>query len=462
MRKLLFLILSLSTSIIFAQKNTDSVFVRDVYDMELTRGMSYEWLRDLSTDIGGRLSGSPEAQQAVEWSKSVLDTLGLDSVWLQPVMVPHWVRGEKEVCQVILDGSQIPLTICSLGGSEGTGGKALRAPVIEVHSFEELASLGNEKAKGKIIFFNRPMEPRLINTFAAYGGCVDQRWAGALEASKYGALAVVVRSMSHKIDDHAHTGSMSYEGAETRIPAAALSTLAAERLDSLLTLYPGLELELEMDCKNLPDKPSFNVIGEIRGSELPDEIILVGGHLDAWDNGDGAHDDGAGVVHSMEVLRLFKQLNYSPKRTIRVVLFMNEENGLRGAKEYARVTEEMNWYHMAAIESDRGGFTPRGFAIEGSQEMIDFIAKYKELLEPYGLHDFQAGGSGADVHPLKREDNVLMGYLPDSQRYFDHHHAPSDTFEAVNKRELELGAAAITSMVYLLDKYGIPQPVQNW
>ena len=456
MKKIFVFILLIGSWCANAQSQEDSLFVREVYDFELTRGMAYEWLRDLSNNIGGRLSGSPEAQKAVEWSKAVLDSLGLDTVWLQPVMVPHWVRGEKENCVALNNGRRIPLTICSLGGSEGTGGNAIRAQVIEVYHFDELEELGAENIKGKIIFFNRPMEPRLINTFSAYGGCVDQRWAGALEASKYGAVGVLVRSMSHKIDDHAHTGSMSYEGATERIPAAALSTLAAERLDSLLRINPELEIELEMDCKNLPDEPSFNVIGQIVGSEYPDEIILVGGHLDAWDNGDGAHDDGAGVVHSMEVLYVLKQLGYKPKRTLRVVLFMNEENGLRGAKEYAKKTKENNWYHLAAIESDRGGFTPRGFAIEGSEEMIQFIAQYRTLLEPYGLHDFQAGGSGADVHPLKREDNILLGYLPDSQRYFDHHHAPSDTFEAVNKRELELGAAAITSMVYLLDKYGIP------
>jgi len=329
--------------------------------------------------------------------------------------------------------------------------------VIEVHSIEELETLGKEKIEGKIVFFNRPMDQTLINTFRAYGGCVDQRGSGAKEAVKYGAVATIVRSMNLRLDDFPHTGAMNYGDTpiDQRIPSAAISTNDAELLSTMLKLDSKIKFYFKQNCKQLKDVLSYNVIGEITGSQFPKEYIIVGGHLDSWDLGDGSHDDGAGCMQSMDVLRLLKETGIRPKRTIRVVLFMNEENGLRGGTKYAKEAKRKGENHIFALESDAGGFTPRGFTFDCSDENFNQVLGWKPLFEPYLVHYFLKGGSGADINPLKTNYNVLAGLRPDSQRYFDYHHASNDTFDAVNKRELELGAATMTALVYLYDKYGV-------
>ncbi len=426
--------------------------------MSLLNGKSYEWLDHLSNEIGGRLSGSYNAQQAVEYTRDELKKLGLDKVWLQPVMVPKWTRGEREFAFVQTGpGVTRNVNITALGGSVATPLEGTKAKVIEVLGIDQLAEYGRENIEGKIVFFNRPMRADLIHTFEAYGGCVDQRYSGAKEAAKYGAVGVIVRSMNLRLDDLPHTGAMSYGDTpvKDRIPAAAISTKDAEYLSSMLKLQNDLEFYFKLSCEQHEDVQSYNVIGEITGSEYPKEIMVVGGHLDSWDIGDGAHDDGAGVVQSMEVLRLFKELNYIPKRTIRVVLFMNEENGLRGGNKYAEVAQSKNEDHIFALESDSGGFTPRGFSITANATQFNRILDWKKLFKPYLIHYFEKGGGGADISPLKGGNTVLAGLRPDSQRYFDHHHAANDTFEHVNKRELELGAATMASLVFLIDKYGL-------
>lgn len=437
---------------------TDDAVFKSIYATSLTNGQSYDWLDHLSNRIGGRLSGSANAQLAVEYTKGELEKLGLDKVWLQPVMVPKWTRGAKEIAYIETSpGNRIDVNICALGGSVATAALGLKAQVVEVKSFEDLETLGLENIEGKIVFYNRPMQPDLIQTFEAYGGCVDQRYAGAMEAAKYKAAGVIVRSVNLRMDDYPHTGSMSYGDvpSEQRIPSAAISTNDAEKLSGMLSLNSQLEFYFKQNCQQLPDVESYNVIGEITGSEFPDEYILVGGHLDSWDLGDGAHDDGAGVVQSMEVLRLMKVLNLQPKRSLRVVLFMNEENGLRGATKYAEEAQRKGENHIFALESDAGGFTPRGFSFQADEANFQQVLSWQTLFKPYLIHFFEKGGSGADVGPLKSDTNVLAGLRPDSQRYFDHHHAANDTFEHVNKRELELGAATMTALVYLFDTYGI-------
>ncbi|APG60148.1 M20/M25/M40 family metallo-hydrolase [Christiangramia salexigens] len=440
------------------EKTEDSLKIRSIYDMSLLNGKSYEWLDHLSNEIGGRLSGSFNAQKAVEYTKAELEKLGLNKVWLQPVMVPKWTRGEREFAYVQTGpGETRNVNITALGGSIATPDGGTKAKVIEVQGIEQLAEYGRENIEGKIVFYNRPMRADLIQTFESYGGCVDQRYSGAEEAAKYGAAGVIVRSMNLRLDDFPHTGSMSYGDTpvEDRIPAAAISTNDAEYLSSILKIQEDLELYFKLNCEQHEDVQSYNVIGEITGSQYPEEIMVVGGHLDSWDLGDGAHDDGAGVVQSMEVLRLMKELNYKPKRTIRVVLFMNEENGLRGGNKYAEVAESKNENHIFALESDAGGFTPRGFQFTAEDTQFARILSWKHLFKPYLIHYFELGGSGADIGPLKGNGTVLAGLRPDSQRYFDYHHASNDTFEHVNKRELELGAATMTSLIYLIDKYGL-------
>ncbi len=445
----------LSSFCVFAQ--SDDAALKTIYKTSLTNGKSYQWLDYLSNTIGGRLSGSTNADLAVQYTKSELEKLGLDKVWLQPVMVPKWVRGEKEMAYFVTNEALSKVNICALGGSVATPEKGLKAKVIEVSSYKDLEALGEANIKGKIVFINRALQPDLINTFEAYGGCSVERYRGAAEASKYGAVGTIVRSLSSRQDDYPHTGSMSYGDlpVEKRIPSAAISTNDAVKLSEALKANNDLEFFFEMSCQQFDDVESYNVIGEITGSEFPNEYIVVGGHLDSWDLGDGAHDDGAGVVQSMDVLRLLKESGIKPKRSIRVVLFMNEENGLRGGRKYAEVAKANGEKHVFALESDAGGFTPRGFSFDGSELMLQKINAWRPLFKPYLIHYFEKGYSGADIGPLKDDGILLAGLRPDSQRYFDHHHAANDTFEHVNKRELELGAATMTALVYLVDKYGV-------
>ena len=457
MRRLNYLFLIAFTFTSYSQNSSsDSVFINKIYNEALSNGESYEWLDYLSNQIGGRLSGSVNYDRSVKWGKEQLELIDIDSVWLQPVMVPKWVRGAPEYAHIeTRPGNNISVPIAALGGSISTPSIGIFANVIEVKSFNELRELGKDSVSGRIVFYNRPMDETLINTFEAYGGSVDQRTRGTAEAAKLGAVGVIVRSMTTILDDYPHTGSMYYDGLtlNQRIPAAAISTNGAELLSSMLSLNPKTKLFFRQNSKNFPDVLTHTVIGEIKGSQKPEEIIVVGGHLDTWDLGDGSHDDGAGIVQSMEVLRIFKSLNYKPKRTIRVVLFANEENGLRGGNKYARESKLKNEKHFFALESDAGGFTPRGFSFDTSEKEFKLIKKFEKLFEDYGMNNFFLGGSGADIGPLKDGLVILAGLRPDPQRYFDVHHAASDTFDKINKRELELGAAAMASLIYLMDNY---------
>lgn len=454
--KQLLLILSISLSVNISAQ-TDAENIRKIYSNSLTNGKSYEWLDHLSNKIGARLSGSLGAERGVAYTKEELEKLGLDKVWLQPVMVPKWIRGLPEFAYIeTLPGMTTHVNICALGGSVETPDGGVRAHVVEVRGIDELKALSPDKVKGKIVFFNRAMQADLIDTFEAYGGCADQRYAGAMEAGKLGAVGVIVRSLNLRLDDFPHTGSMTYGDlpVSQRIPSAAISTNHAELLSTMLALDPSINFFFKQNCKQLADVESYNVIGQITGSEFPDEYIVVGGHLDSWDLGDGSHDDGAGVVQSMDVLRLLKESGITPKRSIRVVLFMNEENGLRGGKKYAEIANSKKENHIFALESDSGGFTPRGFSFDCSDDVFNKVLGWQDLFKPYLIHYFEKGGSGADIGPLKSDSIVLAGLKPDSQRYFDYHHAATDVFSAVNKRELELGAATMASLVYLFDTYG--------
>ncbi len=451
--KLILLLLCLS---FYANgQSADSLAIRNIYNEALGNGQSYEWLRYLTQQIGPRLSGSEGAQKAVDWTKQLMEKQGFDRVFLQEVMVPHWVRGAKEVAYIQNGKQKITVPIAALGGSVATPGKGIEAQVIEVKDFPELRALGVEKVKGKIVFFNRPMDPTKTITFEAYGGAVNQRANGATEAAKLGAVGAIVRSMGLAQDDNPHTGGMRYGTGVPLIPTAAISTNGANLLSKSLAENPGLTFYFKQNCESLPDAKSYNVVGEIKGSEKPNEIIVVGGHLDSWDLGQGAHDDGTGCVQSIEVLRILKALGIKPKRTIRAVMFMNEENGLRGGIKYADLAKQNNENHIAAIESDEGGFTPRGFGIVGTAKQKEKVIQWKPLLSPYGLHDIGPGGGGADIGPMAALGTVLFGFKPDSQRYFDFHHTAIDRFEGVNKRELELGGASMAALVYLLDKYGL-------
>lgn len=448
------------------EKKDDRTMIREIFYHALTNSYCYDNLSDLCFGIGHRLSGSPEAARAVQWGKEVLQSMPLDTVYLQKTKVPHWQRGNKENARLILStGESRQLGIASLGGSVGTGPDGLEAGVIEVKNKEELKKLGKEKIRGKIVFLNHPMNSSYINSFRAYGESVRYRHYGTSMAAPYGAKAVLVRSMTTYHDNVPHTGSQHYKKGVNKIPAAAISIEGAELLSNKLKKDPGLKIRLEMDCKNLEEKTSHNVIGEIRGSEFPKEVIVVSGHLDSWDKGQGAHDDGAGCVQAIEVMNLLYQVRYRPKRTIRCVLYMNEENGTRGAKTYARWVENNGETPLAALESDRGAFTPRGFSVDGTKEVEEKALKrlqsWKELFKPYYLHYFETGHASVDIGYLKDQNTALFGLFTDPQRYFIYHHSSNDTFDAVNKRELEMGAGAMTALTYLLDKYGLEKKKQG-
>lgn len=454
--RLLLFILSFAFSVNCSIAQTDSATIKTIFNEALTNGKSYSNLDYLCNKIGGRLAGSPQAQQAVEWAFKAMKETGADTVYLQECMVPHWVRGEKEIAKVITSNSKSSkeIAICALGGSIATPAEGISAQVIEVKNFEELKAFGKEKIQGKIVFFNHPMDPTAISTFDAYGDAVEYRWAGASEAAKYGALAAVIRSCSLLQDDNPHTGVMSYKDSTQKIPTCAISTNGANWLSNYLKTDKDLKFYLKMNCQTLPDERSYNVIGEIRGSEKPNEYIVVGGHLDAWDNGKGANDDGCGVVQSMEAIRIFKALGIKPKCTIRAIAFMNEENGGRGGKKYAESVKQKNEKHIVAIESDAGSFTPLGFSSDVTPAQKLILKSWRPLFEPYGIYSFDSDGSGSDIHPLKNMGIACMDLIPDSQRYFDYHHAVTDEFVNVNKRELELGGAAMAAMIWMISEHG--------
>lgn len=438
---------------VFAQQSSDSLLIRRIYDEALQSYVAYRYLEYLTTRIGGRLSGSPQAAAAVEYMRAVMDTLAFDTVYLQPVMVPYWVRGEVESLRALSkqEGSHA-LRVCALGNSVGTGPGGLTAPVVEVKSFDELRALGKRQVQGKIVFYNVPMRQTYIETSPAYAEAVRYRSLGAVEAAKMGAVAVVIRSVGTAMDDEPHTGALRYDEQTPRIPAVAISNLGAERLSALLKKEPDLQLHLETHCRMLGEVLSYNVIGEVYGNTR-DTVIAVGGHLDAWDNGQGAHDDGAGCVQAIEAIRILRHLGVKPRYTWRVVLFMNEENGLRGALKYAELARQNREYHWLAIESDAGGFSPRGFSFDMDSAHFKRIkSRLVQYFQPYGVYDFRLGGSGADIAPLRGQAGLLAGLRPDSQRYFDYHHTAIDTFDKVNRRELALGAAAMATLVYLANQ----------
>ena len=437
------------------QQSERAFTIKKIYNEALSNNDSYVWLDHLSEKIGGRLAASEASLRAVEYTKQLMERLKMDEVILQPCEVPAWQRIGPEVVRVstkILEG--ISLSATTLGNS--TGGIA-KGHVIEVQSLEEVDSLGREVIEGKIVFYNRPMDPKKFRTFHAYGGAVDQRTRGPAIAARNGAIGAIVRSMTTQLDDVPHTGVTLFRENELQIPAMAISTVAAEQLSSLLS-RTEVELYMENHSTMNEPQPSFNVIGEIRGSENPDEIIAVGGHLDSWDIGGGAHDDGAGCVHALNAIRILKAIGYKPKRTIRCVMFMNEENGLSGGLAYAKASNQKGEYHMAALESDSGGFSPRVFSCDAEDAVFtgffQVVSSWSSLLEPYGLM-LSKGGSGADISPLKGQKGLLMGLRTDSQRYFDFHHTAIDRIEAVNPRELALGGAALAAMIYLIDETGL-------
>ncbi|MEP7318861.1 MAG: M20/M25/M40 family metallo-hydrolase [Panacibacter sp.] len=459
MKKFL-LITFLVPAILNAQTSVDSAFIKTIADNIFVSRASYNNLHTLTKNIGGRLAGSPQMVKAEAWGYKALQDAGADNVILQECMVPHWVRGGKDRASVTYKAANgktqtMQLNVLALGNSVGSGTKGVQAPLIRINSFDELDKRKDE-IKGKIVFYNVPFEETFVQTFQAYGKNVVYRAIGASRAAKYGAVAVLVRSMTHAMDNNPHTGALQYLDSIKQIPAAAVGLWDVAKLDTLFDNNVALTAQLFTYGKMLPDTIAHNVIGELKGSEFPSQIITVGGHLDSWDVNEGAHDDGAGVVQTIEILRAFKALGVQPKHTIRFVLFANEENATRGGKKYADEAKAKNEQHIFALESDAGGFTPRGFGFGVNDTVWNKVYAWRNLFQPYGGDDFIKGGGDADIDPLHEIFKTpVAGLRPDTQRYFDVHHAVTDVFEAVNIRELKLGAINMAALLYLVDKYGL-------
>jgi len=432
----------------------DSITIKTIFERALTGENLNNDLLFLTKKIGPRISGSVNAKKALNWARKRMLEIAPDTVYLQEVVVPHWERGANEKSFFNTGRKKTEMKVCALGGSIATNG-LLQANVLEVKNWDELDLISDNEIRGKFIFFNRAMDPKEVETYKAYLGAVDQRSIGAIEASKRGAIGVLIRSLTLKADDIPHTGAVSYDINTKKIPAAAIGIKSANLLSAALANNPNLMYSLKMECMALPDEKSYNLIGEIRGARFPHEYVTAGAHLDSWDLGEGAADDGTGVVQTLEVLQILKNLDQRPERSFRAILYMNEESGAHGAVQYAKEAREKNETHIAALESDAGGFTPRGFRVDGSLTVVKQIKTWMELFAPYKMGEIYQNQRGIDLLPMKGLSKALISLECDDQRFFDIHHSASDTYDKLNIREVKLGGASMSALSYLILKYGL-------
>lgn len=446
------LILVLLTFETQAQED-ETAFVKQIFDNALTNNQAYNNLEYLCTNTTGRLLGSENSIAALEYMRHYFEQLGADSIYFQEFKTPAWKCDSSSVYMLAADGTPVMLYSDALGPSSATPAGGITAEVIEVQSLEEVEKLGEGVISGKIVFYNRKWDPTFVRTFNGYGDAVDQRAKGPAKAAEYGAVAVLVRSVTNSMTHFPHTGSTRYN--DKKIPAVAISTLDADLLSNAIKNAPQTQVKVFVDAQDIPETTTYNLIAELKGKEKPEEIIVVGGHIDAWFNTPGAHDDGAGVVMTSDVLRIFKELNISNKRTIRVIVYMDEELYQSGGDAYAQYVKSHEQTNYLALEADGGAFTPRMFTVNASEEVVARIASFQPYLMPYGIDEIKAGWGGVDIGPLKELGVPLMAYGTDSQRYFDMHHSANDTFDQINLRELQLGCGCIASIIYLIDKYGL-------
>lgn len=432
----------------------DTSMLDRIYKTSFYYGQAYDNLRYLTKEIGHRIAGSKKAEEAVLWSKKLMEGMAFDKVYLQDVEVPYWDRGMKEEAYVL--PSKEPLQVLALGGSVGTGNTGISAEVLEIELLSDLKKHG-DAVRGKIVFVNKPWDESIVETGAAYGLNSSQRSRGPAEVAKLGGVAYLFRSLSSsRIDDYPHTGGTRYVEGIDSIPALAISAVGAIRLSEILKENPKSKVFIRNTSQWNGVANSHNVIAEWRGTEKPDEIITIGGHIDSWDIGEGAHDNGTGTMGTLDAIRTLMKLGYKPKHTIRLVFYMNEENGVNGSMKYGEMAKAKNERIVAAIESDAGGFAPRGFDIKASAEQVQWIQKeWKPLFEEkFWVSRFLQGSPGVDSGVWGRHfpNTIMFNFRPDPHRYFDLHHTAKDVFEAVDKRELQSGVAAIASLLYLVDQ----------
>ncbi len=438
-------------------QNNDSIVISDIYKNALTNSEAYNNLKKLCEEAGPRLIGSEASIKAVHILKKQLDTKKYDKVYLQSFKSSVWYPNTRGKAIVMSENNDdYSLEVDAFGPSVATPKNGLIANIIEVSGIAELESLDKEAIKDKIVFFNTPMQNVYSNPLDAYVEARMLRFNGTSHAAKYGAVGVLMRSLTTSIDEFPHTGSIVYNEKFEKIPALAVSSKDSEILSNLLKKAPNSKILMSVDTKIMESVESYNVIAEIKGKTNPEEVIIIGAHIDSWYNTTGAHDNGAGCVQMMDVLRIFDELKIKNNKTIRVILFMDEEIHRAGAKAYADYFDNDKETIIVGIESDLGGYSPNGFLIDGEDIVVNQLQEYNKYLLPYGLYNIGKGFGGMDILTLKRKYGFpSIALRVESQRYFEIIHTVNDTFDKVHPRELQLGTAAIGSLVYLIDKYGI-------
>ncbi len=412
---------------------------------------AYDTVRSLTDTVGPRLAGSPGDARAVAWAEATLKAQGFSNVHAEPVTVTHWERGEES--GEIVSPAPFRLSLCALGGSVGTPAGGIEADLVEAQSLEGVDAL-KEKAKGKIVFVWKVMERR--SDGSGYGATVPIRGGAASRAAKLGAVGALIRSVGTSNARLPHTGSVRYEEGVPKIPAAALANPDADLVHRLLADGKTVRVRFALSARTLPDALSANVVGEIPGREKPNEIVVLGGHLDSWDLGQGAVDDAAGLGIAIEAARLVGRLPRRPRRTLRVVAFANEENGLAGGRAYAKAHAAELAAHVAAIETDSGAGRVSGFGWTAGPSAEPILANVAEILKPFGVGNVKKGGGGADVGTLRAAGVPLFSPIQDTSRYFDIHHSADDTFDKIDREELNSGVATIAALAFALAESEAP------
>lgn len=458
MKKIYFLVIGivlLSCSNSSIQKLSDEEVINLIFSNAKSSSESYQNLKYLVEKYPKRLACYPNGIEAAKWAKGVMEQMGLENVFLQKATVMNWKRGSQETGTIKSKDKSIDVNVCALGRGISTEKNGLEAEVVEVNGLDDLDNYEKKQLEGKIVFFNQAMNPNLENPFQAYGEAAGQRFVGPILAAEHGAVGAVIRSLTTSIDEFPHTGTTRKASADETVPSVCIATKDANLLSNMLKQNPHLKFYFKTSCKNMPDTVAYNAIGEITGSEFPHEYIVVGGHIDAWDNSPGAHDDGGGCMQAIEVLRILKEIGYKPKHSIRAVMYIDEEISQGGGKAYAEQAKHNGEKHILAIESDRGVTAPRGFTIDANDEMIKKIESYKELFKPYNIRVFDKGYGGVDIGPLKDLGTPVLGLDVEAKDYFNWHHSANDTFGHVNREDMQKGAATMAALIFLADKYGL-------
>lgn len=424
---------------------------KKISDEIMTNGTAYDHLGELTKGVGPRFSATPGYAKATEWAEKKLKEAGAENIWKQDVRVPIWIRGKESLQIKSGNGDWKNIRMLSFGNSEGTGGKDLTAEIILINDITELNALTSLQLKDKIIFVNTPLDPKVINTVDSYLVTAKSRLLSASVIGKRGAKGLIIRSLTTASDDTPHAKMIYYEPDDkARIPAVTIGVRSADELEKLLKKQK-VTAKLNMSAESKGETINQNIIGEIPGNKDA-KVIVLGAQLDSWDFAEGAHDDGSGVVQCIEVLRAFKALGLANNHTIRVVLYANSENGGQGREMYASYVKKKDEKHIFALGTDSGGYSPRGFSLDMPPQRRRQIFEWKNYFLPYGIYDFDQTYAIQDIAPLKKLDIPLAELVVDTQRYFDYHHSVEDTFDKVNKRELLLGATAMTQLIFMIDK----------